>query len=160
VSDFVFDRTAHAEQPAGARPGKSVRIRPPAPLDSLPARTGFLHQAYAPLGAMGLNCTAVDQRVEGTRKRCAAVECLVLECEARAAGTAATARDPAQEAWAMQTPWLLRADTARLSRLAVAPALQRRGLGRRLVARRAATTGIPVSSSPTTSNGAAGAAAA
>lgn len=115
--------------------GGEVVIRPLASADSFEALTALLHRAYAPLGALGLNYTAVDQTVEVTRRRCAAGECLVLEHDGRLAGTITIAgpHDPVHDAWALQTPWLWRADTAYLNQLAVEPALQRRGLGRRLV---------------------------
>lgn len=130
-----MNASAEGRDRAGASPGEEASIRPLAPQDSAPALTELLHRAYAPLGALGLNYTAVDQSVEVTRKRCAAGECFVLEYDGQLAGTVtiAGAHDPERDAWALQTPWLWRADTAHLNQLAVEPALQRRGLGRRLV---------------------------
>jgi hypothetical protein len=54
-----------------------IIIRPIDPTDSLAAITVLLHSAYARLGAMGFNYTAVDQTEETTRKRVAGGTCLV-----------------------------------------------------------------------------------
>ena len=104
--------------------------------DSLQSLTMLLHRAYAPLGAMGLNYTAVDQSVELTRKRCAQGSCFVATDGAQLVGTVTVAgpHDPTRHEWALQTPWLWRPDTAHLNQLAVEPTLQRRGIGRQLVA--------------------------
>ena len=53
-------------------------VRPLAPTDSIAAMTDLLHAAYARLGAMGFNYTAVDQTEEVTRKRIARGKCLVV----------------------------------------------------------------------------------
>ncbi|MCE2971333.1 MAG: GNAT family N-acetyltransferase [Burkholderiales bacterium] len=112
-------------------------IRPLRSTDCLAALTALLHRAYAPLGAMGLNYTAVDQTVEVTRKRCAAGTCFVAVDSERIVGTVTVAgpHDPLRQAgWAEQTPWFCRHDAAHLHQLAVEPVLQGSGLGRRLLA--------------------------
>jgi GNAT superfamily N-acetyltransferase len=45
--------------------------------DSIEDLTELLHRAYARLGNMGLNYTAVDQSIDTTRKRCAHGHCFV-----------------------------------------------------------------------------------
>jgi hypothetical protein len=54
-----------------------IFIRPIDSTDSLATITELLHSAYARLGAMGFNYTAVDQTEETTRKRVAGGTCLV-----------------------------------------------------------------------------------
>ena len=49
----------------------TISIRPIEPGDDVAALTDMLHRAYAVLGAMGLNYTAVDQTCEVTRERLA-----------------------------------------------------------------------------------------
>ena len=62
-------------------------IRTLQPSDSLHELTALLHRAYARLGAMGLNYTAVDQSPEITAKRIAGGQCFVAEIEGKLAGT-------------------------------------------------------------------------
>jgi hypothetical protein len=62
-------------------------LRPLAASDSLEALTALLHRAYAPLGAMGLNYTAVDQSVETTARRFGGAHGLVAEQDGRVVGT-------------------------------------------------------------------------
>lgn len=114
----------------------AITIRPLHPTDSLEALTALLHRAYAPLGALGLNYTAVDQTVEVTRRRCAVGVCFVAADGERIVGTVTVAgpADLSGQAWAEQTPWFRRRDTAHLHQLAVEPARQGGGLGRRLLA--------------------------
>jgi GNAT superfamily N-acetyltransferase len=97
--------------------------------------TAMLHRAYAPLGAQGLNYTAVDQTVEVTRKRCAAGACFVAVDGERIVRTVTVGgpHHAARNARAMPTLWYARADAARLHQLGVEPALQGMGLGRRLI---------------------------
>jgi hypothetical protein len=54
-----------------------MMIRPLQPIDSITVLTELLHAAYAKLGVMGFNYTAVDQSEEITRKRIARGHCLV-----------------------------------------------------------------------------------
>lgn len=116
--------------------------------DDLAALTTLLHQAYAPLGAAGLNFTAVDQTVDQTRARVQGGHCLVA-VEPAPAGTGAGAGpadrllgtvtlnrafDPNRQPWARATPWFYRDDVAHLHQYAVAPAAQGRGIGGALLA--------------------------
>ena len=55
----------------------SLVIRALAPTDSIAEMTALLHAAYARLGAMGFNYTAVDQTEEVTRRRIGNGDCLV-----------------------------------------------------------------------------------
>lgn len=114
----------------------TITLRPLAASDSLDTLTALLHRAYARLGKLGLNYTAVDQTVQTTRARIASGQCLVLEVNGTLAGTVVvSARSDAQAQPGMRhTPWFLRRDVAHLHQLAVEPALQGQRLGDRLVA--------------------------
>ena len=56
-------------------------------LDSIAKLTSLLHSAYAKLGAMGFNYTAVDQNNEVTRRRIVGGVCLVAYCDSDLIGT-------------------------------------------------------------------------
>jgi GNAT superfamily N-acetyltransferase len=114
-------------------------LRPFAPGDSLDALTALLHRAYAPLGTMGLNYTAVDQSVQTTRARVEAGQCFVLvddDNRGTIVGTVVVAGpfDVVKAPGVRRSPWYLRRDVAHLHQLAVEPALQGRGHGERLIA--------------------------
>jgi GNAT superfamily N-acetyltransferase len=120
-------------------PTTDIVLRPLAPDDSLEAITALLHRAYASLGAMGLNDTAVDQSVDVTRKRFARGQGYVLEDLAKGGTIVGTVvvdgpYDPIDDPWARASPWYYRRDVAHFHQLAVEPALQGQGLGRRLIA--------------------------
>jgi hypothetical protein len=91
-------------------------IRPLRDTDSLEALTALLHRAYAPLGAAGMNFTAVDQTVEQTRARVGRGQCFIAERGGAVVGTVTVdgASDPNKHLWARATPWFFRADVARL----------------------------------------------
>ncbi|AFQ49669.1 GNAT family N-acetyltransferase [Burkholderia cepacia] len=55
--------------------------------DSYARLTALLHRAFARLGAMGLNCTCVDQDEGVTRRRAEAGECYVAVSGGRVVGT-------------------------------------------------------------------------
>jgi GNAT superfamily N-acetyltransferase len=114
----------------------TITLRPLAASDSLEALTALLHRAYAHLGEMGLNYTAVDQSVQTTRARIASGQCLVLEANGTLAGTVVVSAgcDAQTQPGMRHTPWFLRHDIAHLHQLAVEPALQGQRLGDRLVA--------------------------
>ena len=55
--------------------------------DSIVELTELLHDAYRPLGEMGLNYTAVDQPTDTTRRRIERGRCVVAERDGRIVGT-------------------------------------------------------------------------
>ncbi|MBI5256851.1 MAG: GNAT family N-acetyltransferase [Burkholderiales bacterium] len=114
----------------------AVTLRPLAAHDCLDELTALLHRAYAPLGAAGMNFTAVDQPVATTRERVRRGQCVVALQRGRLVGTVTVDGmfDPDLHRWARQTPWFFRADVAHLHQYAVDPALQGTGVGGRLLA--------------------------
>jgi GNAT superfamily N-acetyltransferase len=114
----------------------SVTLRSLAASDSLEALTALLHRAYARLGAMGLNFTAVDQSVETTRARFATGQGFVLDNAGTLVGCVVVAGpfDLARHPGALRSAWYLRRDIAHLHQLAVEPARQGERLGDRLIA--------------------------
>lgn len=97
--------------------------------DSWEELTGLLHRAYAALGAMGFNYTAVDQPVERTRERASDGECYVAVEGKRIVATATfglveTMRRP---------PEYARPGMAYFTQFAVEPEFQGTGLGSRLL---------------------------
>jgi GNAT superfamily N-acetyltransferase len=98
--------------------------------DSFVALTAMLHRAFAPLGAMGLNCTCVDQSVATTRSRATRGDCYVAVCDGRIVGTM-TLYAPDHE-----SPCELyrHDDIASLRQFAVEPEWQGRGIGTLLIA--------------------------
>jgi predicted N-acetyltransferase YhbS len=110
----------------------TISIRRFGPDDRVEDLTTLLHRAYAALGANGWNYTAVDQTVEVTRERIAEGTCLVaVDGDGRIVGT--VTYDPPHVSYA-GSPWLCRPDVAHLAQFAVAPSLQRSGIGARLMA--------------------------
>ena len=108
----------------------TISIRPIGPDDSVEDLTDLLHRAYAVLGAMGLNYTAVDQTCEVTRKRLASGTALVaVDADGRIVGTALF-HAPSSEGG---SPWLRRPEVAHVAQFAVEPALQKHGIGSRLM---------------------------
>jgi len=113
----------------------TIILRPLAATDSLAAITALLHRAYAPLGAAGMNFTAVDQTLEKTQERAGRGQCFVALQGDEIVGSVTVDGmfDPNQHRWARATPWFFRADVAHLHQYAVDPALQGAGLGARLM---------------------------
>lgn len=112
-----------------------IKIREFAGKDSLAELTALLHRAYAGLGEMGLNFTAVDQTVEVTANRIAQGTCYVAEYGGQPAGTI-TVYHPYGEIEpqeAKQTEWLHRPDTARFGQLGVEPRVHGKGIGSALI---------------------------
>ena len=107
-----------------------VEIRPLGAGDSVAELTALLHRAYAALGAMGLNYTAVDQSEEVTRERIAGATCLVAASGGALVGTIVLrAADKTGG-----SPWLDRPEVASLGQFGVLPEWQRTGVGSRLMA--------------------------
>lgn len=103
--------------------------RPLQASDSLSALTDLLHRAYAELGAMGLNYTAVDQSAEVTAQRLRGGQCFVVEAEGRLVGTVLVKpTDVDSECAYYATPGV-----ASLRQFGVDPAWRGRGIGLRLV---------------------------
>jgi uncharacterized damage-inducible protein DinB/GNAT superfamily N-acetyltransferase len=115
-------------------PGVEIRLL--AARDSLDALTELLHRAYAPLAARGMNFTAATQDTATTQQRMAEGQCFVAEQQRRLVGTVTVCGpyDPHTSPWVANVPAFRDRDTAHFHQFAVAPELQRQGLGRRLVA--------------------------
>ncbi|UEP24229.1 GNAT family N-acetyltransferase [Burkholderia ambifaria] len=120
---------AIAERSAGALPSVCadrviVRRFDPA-VDSYAQLTPMLHRAFARLGAMGLNCTCVDQDEDVTRRRAQAGECYVAVCGGRVVGTATLyATDPSSACSLYRCEGV-----ASVRQVAVDPDCQSRGIG-------------------------------
>jgi GNAT superfamily N-acetyltransferase len=98
--------------------------------DSLDELTAMLHRAFARLGAMGLNCTCVDQAVDVTRSRVASGECYVAIRDRTIVGTVTLhAPDPNSLCAVYRQP-----DTASMRQFGVEPHWQNQGIGKMLLA--------------------------
>ena len=105
-------------------------IRPINATDSRTAMTELLHAAYAQLGAMGFNYTAVDQTEEVTRKRIARGDCLVaVDADGTLVGTIML-HAPGRSSGC---PWYERPEVASIGQFGVSPNRQAGGLGIRLL---------------------------
>jgi GNAT superfamily N-acetyltransferase len=114
----------------------AVALRRLAPGDSLEALTALLHRAYARLGAMGLNYTAVDQSALTTRARFASGQGFVIDENGALIGCVVVAGpfDAQKNPGTRRSPWYLRRDVAHLHQLGVEPAAQGQGIGPALIA--------------------------
>jgi GNAT superfamily N-acetyltransferase len=98
--------------------------------DSVVALTQLLHRAYARLGTMGLNYTAVDQPPEVTAKRIEGGHCYIAEWSGSLAGTIVV-----KPTYAMNDcEYFTRPGVAAVHQFGVEPALQGRGIGKALLA--------------------------
>lgn len=97
--------------------------------DDLVRLTQLLHRAYATLGAMGLNYTAVDQTVATTAQRVAGGRCLLAHVGERLVGTLLVQPTYADSA----CTYFMRQGVAAVHQFAVDPAVQGQGIGRRLL---------------------------
>ncbi|MDN7934240.1 GNAT family N-acetyltransferase [Burkholderia metallica] len=108
--------------------------------DSYDTLTALLHRAFAPLGALGLNCPCVDQPAAATRERVLTGECFVALGNAHLVATMTMySHDPDSRCDPYRSRYV-----ATLGQLAVDPVWQDRGIGRALLAfaqRRAAARG-------------------
>ncbi|GAU03336.1 N-acetyltransferase GCN5 [Burkholderia stabilis] len=94
-------------------------------VDSYAQLTPMLHRAFARLGAMGLNCTCVDQDEDVTRRRAEAGECYVAVCGGRVVGTATLYGTDQSSACSLYR----REGVASVRQVAVDPDCQSRGIG-------------------------------
>lgn len=107
----------------------TAQIRPLADSDSIHELTSLLHRAYARLGAMGLNYTAVDQTPEVTATRIDGGFCFVAEHQGVLIGTIVAQPTHAHHSCRHFT----RAGVASAHQFAVDPRHQGEGLGRSLL---------------------------
>lgn len=106
-------------------------IRPLTPDDSIEVLTDLIHRAYAPLGAMGLNYTAVDQSAEITAQRASRGICFVAIRGREIIGTLVVQPpDPESECRYFSRPGV-----ASVRQFAVAPERQGTGVGSNLLAK-------------------------
>ena len=99
--------------------------------DSIDELTLLLHRAYASLGNMGLNYTAVDQTPEVTAKRIRGGNCFVVMAEAKLVGTIVAQPTYAQN----DCEYFTRPGVAAAHQFAVHLEHQGLGIGRMLLAR-------------------------
>ena len=97
--------------------------------DSIEELTGLLHRAYAALGTMGLNYTAVDQEESVTRRRVDRGDCFVASCGDVLIGTITVYRQGTLNV----CEWYRKPGTAVFGQFAVAPSHQGKGIGGRLL---------------------------
>jgi len=108
----------------------NLAIRRLAAPDSLSELTALLHDAYASLGALGFNYTAVDQTEDETRKRIARGECYVAEQDGHIVGTILF-HDPIRS---KGCAWFSRPEVSSFHQFGVMPQHQGRGIGASLLA--------------------------
>lgn len=106
-------------------------IRGLAATDSIADMTALLHAAYARLGGMGFNYTAVDQTEDVTRSRIARGHCLVAIDDGALVGTIMV-HPPGRSAGC---PCYERPDVATIGQFGVRPGRQGAGTGTRLLRR-------------------------
>lgn len=102
-------------------------------VDDVPQLTLLLHEAYAELGAAGLNFTAVDQAKAVTTARMQPRSTWVIEHGAELLATATLTLPPSREVQQLSRE-AARPATAWLNQLAVSPAHRGSGLASRLFA--------------------------
>jgi GNAT superfamily N-acetyltransferase len=107
-----------------------LKVRPLSSSDSIATLTQLLHRAYASLGAMGLNYTAVDQSPEVTAKRIDGGQCYVAEWSGSLAGTIVVKPTYEQN----ECDYFTKPGVAAVHQFGVEPALQGKGIGRALLA--------------------------
>jgi len=99
--------------------------------DSLEALTALLHRAYASLGAMGFNYTAVDQSVATTRERIAHKECYLGFVGERMVGTLVLGPMGQRQS---ECEWYRRPGVWIIGQFGIEPQLSGRGIGSQLLA--------------------------
>jgi GNAT superfamily N-acetyltransferase len=108
----------------------SLSVRTFASSDAGPL-TQLLHSAYAELGAVGLNFTAVDQSVETTLLRAGGGQCWVVERHSELVATLTMSLPPSQGLIALTTQANVK-DRAWLNQVAVSPHLRHSGIATHL----------------------------
>jgi len=98
--------------------------------DSFDELTEMLHRAFSRLGAIGLNCTCVDQSSQVTKERAMRGDCYVAVCNARLVGTMTLQAQDRDSSCALYQ----RDDTASVRQFGVDPAYQSRGIGKSMLA--------------------------
>ena len=106
-----------------------LRVRPFETSDSIHDLTSLLHRAYARLGRMGLNYTAVDQTAEVTAKRIQGGQCFVVTSEGALVGTIVV--QPTYEK--NECEYFTRPQVAAAHQFAIDPEHQGKGIGRMLL---------------------------
>ena len=99
--------------------------------DSIEELTSLLHRAYARLGQMGLNYTAVDQTAQVTAKRLRGGNCFVVVAESRMIGTIVVQPTYRHS----ECAYFTRPGVAAAHQFAVDPDHQGLGIGRMLLPR-------------------------
>jgi len=107
------------------------QIRPLETTDSIGELTSLLHRAYARLGQMGLNYTAVDQTPEVTSSRIRGGHCFVVTAAHKLVGTIVVQPTYRQSA----CEYFMRLGVAAAHQFAVDPDYQGSGIGRMLLQR-------------------------
>ena len=107
------------------------QIRPLETTDSIGELTSLLHRAYARLGQMGLNYTAVDQTPEVTSSRIRGSHCFVVTAAHKLVGTIVVQPTYRQSA----CEYFMRLGVAAAHQFAVDPDYQGSGIGRMLLQR-------------------------
>ncbi|WP_205761000.1 GNAT family N-acetyltransferase [Luteolibacter luteus] len=98
--------------------------------DAIPPITKLLHEAYAPLAAMGLRYTATYQDDEVTLRRLTRGVAFVGELDEQIVATVTLYPDGVEDG---PCEWYRRMGVHYFGQFAVKPDLQRQGLGRRFV---------------------------
>jgi len=106
-----------------------ANIRKLSSRDTFEELTTLLHRAYARLGEMGLNYTAVDQSAEVTANRIVGGQCFVAEVDGKLAGTVVVQPTYKQS----DCEYFTRPGVAAIHQFAVAPEAQGNGFGRALL---------------------------
>ena len=104
----------------------TLSVRPFEAADAAPL-TELLHAAYAELGAMGLNYTAVDQDVETTRERALGGQCWIVEQDGQIVGSLTMSLPPSTGLQEL-TKAARESERAWLNQVAVSPLLRGHGI--------------------------------
>ena len=97
--------------------------------DSLIEITNLLHRAYARLGAMGLNYTAVDQTPDITAQRIIGGQCYVVEVNGKLVGTIVVKPTYREN----ECKYFTNPGVAVVHQFAIDPGMQNKGMGSALL---------------------------